>query len=122
MRLILLNGEFAVCKLGSLMEIDFKADFVFFAKTDDELSLVCQADKVPKDAIATEADWKALKIEGVLDFSLTGVISAISSALAESKIPVFVVSTYNTDYVLVKKAYLISALAALRKIGCSIVE
>lgn len=122
MRLKLLDGEFAVCKLDSLVEIDLKDDFVFVAKTDEELSLVCRADKIPKGTIAAEIDWKALKIEGVLDFSLTGVISTISSALAENKIPVFVVSTYNTDYVLVKAASLKGAMAALREIGCIVIE
>lgn len=122
MYLRLLNGEFTICKLCSLVEIDFTDDFVFLAKTDEELSLVCRADKMPKDTIAAETDWKALKIEGVLDFTLTGIISTISSALAENKIPLFVVSTYNTDYILVKKVYIINALTALGEIGYKVIE
>jgi len=75
---------------------------VFLAKTDDELSLVCESACAPADALAAEPGWKALKISGVLDFGLVGIIAQIASILAAAEISVFVVSTYNTDYILIK--------------------
>ena len=122
MHLRILDGEFSVCKIHSIDGIDFNDEFVFAAKTDEELSLVCQSDKAPNDCIACEADWKALRIEGVLDFSLTGIISTISSALAAEKIAVFVVSTFNTDYILVKEVSLNTAIVALKAIHCEFSE
>ena len=84
--------------------IDFTRDFIFLSKTDDEISLVCESAYAPDNAVISEPDWKALKISGILDFGLTGVIAKISGLLAEANISVFVISTYNTDYILLKSA------------------
>ena len=102
MELIKLEGEFAVCKIENLAEVDFAKKFVFLSKTDDEISLLCQVEFVPQTAVAVEAGWQGLKISGILDFGMIGVISKISGLLAEAGISVFVVSTYNTDYIFVK--------------------
>ncbi|MGL6200091.1 MAG: ACT domain-containing protein [Lachnospiraceae bacterium] len=97
-----LNRDFSVCKLRDLEHVDLNRDFTFIAKTDDELSLVCETQYVPPSPIAAEHGWKALKICGVLDFNLVGIIAKISGILADEGIPVFVISTYNTDYILIK--------------------
>lgn len=79
-------------------------DFFSITRTDKELSIVCPTSAIPGDIEITREDgWKAFKIEGILDFSLTGVLKSVLDPLAREKISVFVISTYNTDYVLVKK-------------------
>jgi len=97
-----LKYDFTVCKIDSVERADFARDFVFLAKTDDEISLVCESSSVPSNAIAAEAGWKALKISGILDFGMIGVIARIANILAQAGISVFVVSTYNTDYIFIK--------------------
>jgi hypothetical protein len=97
-----LTHDFAVCKLKSTNYIDWSKEFVFLAKTDDEISLVCSIDGIPEDALEIEKDWKGLRISGVLDFSMVGVIAKISNLLAGQSISIFVISTYNTDYILLK--------------------
>ena len=98
-----LNIDFTVCKVNDLSKVNFDSDFIFVGKTDNELSVVCPTADLPTNAACREDGWRAFRIVGTLDFSLVGVIAKISSLLSESGIPVFVVSTYNTDYVLVKK-------------------
>lgn len=117
MKLKVLDMDFAVCKIKDISQVDFSREFVFVSKTDDEISLVCEPDFAPENTLACEFDWKALKIEGILDFSLIGVISRISSILAESGVSVFVISTYNTDYILIKAKDLIKTVKSLHKNG-----
>jgi len=95
-------GDFSVCKISNIDQVDFTREFVFLSKTSDEISLVCETNCVPSNIIAVEHGWKALKISGILDFGMVGVIAKISKLLAESEIAVFVISTYNTDYILLK--------------------
>ena len=121
MKLQKLEGDFAVCKVAAIDQIDFTRDFVFLAKTPDEISLVCEEAHVPPDAIEVEAGWKALKVAGVLDFGLIGIIAKISSILAEAGISIFVVSTYNTDYILLKSENFDSGLRALVDSGYIVV-
>ena len=97
--------------------MDLNAEFCFVAKTDEENSLVCRTDNVPNNVTEREDGWRAFRIEGVLDFSLIGILSKISSALAEEKIGIFAVSTFNTDYILVKKEDEKRALDKLKGIG-----
>jgi uncharacterized protein len=120
-----MDGLFSVCRLpgvenrGSRIE-DF-ADGVFFSitRTADELSVVCAERDAPKDA-KVEGGWRAMKVEGTLDFSLTGVLASISAPLADAGVSIFVVSTYETDYVLVKEASLMKAVPALEAAGHSV--
>ena len=93
-----------VCKIADLSDIDFSGGLVFVAKTDEELSLVCEIDRVPKATIAREDGWRALRFEGVLDFGMVGVLAKVSGIFARANISIFAVSTYNTDYVLLKEA------------------
>lgn len=102
MQLETIDGLFTVCKVSAVSDIDIHSGFFFIGKTDGEISLVCRTDEAPKRTIGREDGWKAFRIKGTLDFSLVGVLSRIAKVLADSKIGIFVVSTYNTDYVLVK--------------------
>lgn len=117
MVLRLLESEFAICKVPDFSQVDLKAAFVFLAKTDEECSIVCAADHIPANSLEAERPWRAFRIEGQLDFSLIGIIARISSTLADRGIGLFVVSTYNTDYVLVKSHQLENTIQALTEDG-----
>jgi len=116
-----LPHELTVCKVSSMADIDLQGDFFFVGKTDDELSYVCETNSVPAETVAREDGWRAFRIQGTLDFSLVGVLSKISSVLADAGIGLFAVSTYDTDYILVKSESFDSALSALSIAGYEIV-
>lgn len=97
-----LEYELTVCKLGSAADLDLNGEFFFIGKTEDEISLVCPTCDAPQHTTAREDGWKGFRIQGVLEFSLIGVLSKLSGILADNKIGIFAVSTYNTDYILVK--------------------
>lgn len=97
-----IDCDLTVCKVKTVKDIDLTGEYVFVGKTDEEISLVCPTNMAPSDTIAREDGWKAFRIEGILDFSLIGILSKISTVLADSGIGIFAVSTYNTDYILVK--------------------
>ena len=113
--------DLTVCKLKDIKDIELNDGFYFIGRTDEEISLVCETEKTPKDTIEREDGWKAFRIQGVLDFSLIGILSKISSILAENKIGIFAVSTFNTDYILVKEEHFDSALRVLANVGYVIV-
>lgn len=121
MRLKKLDADFTVCKVEDASGIDLSQEYVFVGKTDEELSLVCETRFAPDDTTEREDGWKAFRIEGVLDFSLIGILSQISGILAEEGIGLFAVSTYNTDYILVKAEHFDRALAVLAAEGYEIV-
>ena len=83
--------------------------------------MVCLTENVPGDTLERDDGWKAFRIQGVLDFSLIGILAPIATILAEQKIGIFAVSTYNTDYVLVKKENYEKALKSLEEKGYRIV-
>lgn len=114
--------DFSVCKVASLADINMDSEMFFIAKTDEELSLVCPTNHAPLQTLAREDGWKAFRIQGVLDFSLIGILSKISTILAENQIGLFAVSTYNTDYILVKAENYNRALDLLYKAGYIIVQ
>jgi uncharacterized protein len=117
MNLKILDCELSVCKINATTEIPFHDEFVFVGKTDEELSLVCITPSVPKNCIAREDGWRGFRVEGKLDFSLIGILSKITEILAEKQISVFVVSTFDTDYVLVKSEQLALAVESLESGG-----
>ena len=98
-----IDGDFSVCKVKDYSKVNLDAEFCFTGKTDEEKSLVCLTKYVPENTIEREDGWKAFRIEGILDFSLIGILSKISALLAENEIGIFAISTYNTDYILVKE-------------------
>lgn len=109
--------DLTVCKVRSISDIDLTGEFYFLGKTDEELSLVCRTEDAPANTTAREDGWRAFRIQGVLDFSLIGILSKISAILAENQIGIFAVSTFNTDYILVKSGQFQQALAALEAEG-----
>ena len=116
-----IDCDFSVCKVSEVDSGYMEQEFCFVGKTDEELSLVCQTEQAPDDCVERDDGWKAFRIQGVLDFSLIGILAPIAQLLADKKIGIFAVSTYNTDYVLVKKENYIPALEALRENGYEIV-
>lgn len=117
MEIKILNHEFSICKVDDLSLIDWTDDFCFVSKTDEELSVVCQTHCVPKVTVSREDGWRAFRIQGILDFSLVGILSKISTALAGQNIGIFAISTYNTDYVLVKEENFPRAIQVLSAEG-----
>ncbi len=117
--LSLLAGHMSVCRLGSTTKVpDWAISGGFFSvtRTDDELSVVCPEEVVPED-VRSEGGWRALKLEGPFEFSEVGVLASVAAPLAEAEVGIFAVSTFDTDYVLVKREQLQSAVAALRGRG-----
>jgi len=112
-----LPQDFAVCKISTAENVDFSREFVFISKTDDEISLVCESAYTPVDATACETGWRGLKVSGILDFSMVGVIAKIAGLLADAGISIFVISTYNTDYVLIKSERLDDCVQVLERGG-----
>ena len=115
-----LDCDLSICKLAELPENLFGNGLCFVARTDEELSVVCETTVVPSETLAREDGWRALKVRGPLDFALIGIMAKISTALANAHVGLFAVSTFDTDYVLVKKEQLETAIAALRAAGCEI--
>ncbi|MDY4609341.1 MAG: ACT domain-containing protein [Sphaerochaetaceae bacterium] len=118
----ILNDDFSICKVVDYSEVSLDNPFVFMACTDEERSLVCSSALVPSNVTECENGWTAFRIVGTLDFSLTGIIARIASLLAERKIGVFVVSTFNTDYVLIRKETVEAALSVLLENGYAILR
>ncbi len=116
-----LPGEFAVCKLQSADSVDLGREFTFLSVTDEEISLVCEITNLPGNAAAVERGWNGLKICGVLDFGMVGVIAGISGLLAERGISLFAVSTFNTDYIFLKSENLHAAVGVLRDGGYTVI-
>ena len=121
MELKKLEYDLTVCKVEAITDINMATDFFFIGKTDEEISLVCKTDDIPE--ITTERDdgWKGFRIQGILDFSLIGILSKLSGILAENNIGIFAVSTFNTDYILVKAENFERALRVLSAEGYTIV-
>jgi len=114
-------SDFTVCRVRSLSGICMDSEFVFIGKTDEELSLVCPTCDVPDNTLEREDGWRGFRIEGVLDFSLVGILAKISSVLADNGIGLFAVSTYNTDYILVKRENFDRAMSALASSGYTVI-
>lgn len=113
----LIKDTYGVCRLDKNESIPNWAaygEFFSITKTEDELSIVCLQEAIP-DGVKCEKDWRILKVEGPLDFSLIGILSKISTLMADNKISIFAVSTYDTDYILVKENDLNDAVDALLK-------
>ena len=122
MTLQLLNQTFTVCQLNSIAEADLSAPFTFLARTDEEISLVCPVQSCPSSALNRQDGWRCLRIAGVLDFSLIGILARVADCLANAQVPLFAVSTYNTDYILFREQHTSAALNALKKTGYDILE
>lgn len=121
MRIQKIPYDFSVCKVTDYSLVNLAAEYCFTGRTEDENSLVCITDDVPLNVTHREDGWKAFRVAGTLDFSLIGILSEICGILAESRIGVFVISTFDTDYVLTKKENYERALDFLETAGYEIV-
>ncbi|HEX6097492.1 MAG TPA: ACT domain-containing protein [Thermoanaerobaculia bacterium] len=121
MRLAVLPSPLAVCRLApDAAQPDWvRGAFTSVSRTADELSIVCDDDAVP-DGIPAERGWRALKLEGPIPFEMTGVAAALLAPLAEARISIFLVSTYDTDYLLLRAEGFERALGVLRGAGYEI--
>ena len=120
MKIITLKDTFSVCKTADLSQIDLQKEYFFIGKTATENSLICPTRDVPQNVVVSEDNWRGFFIEGTLDFSLIGILAKISTVLAQEKIGIVAVSTYDTDYIFVKENNFSRALSALEKSGYSI--
>lgn len=121
MKLEIVPHKLTVCKVSNISDIDITAQFYFIGRTDEELSLVCKTEDTPQNTIECDDGWRGFRIQGVLDFSLIGILSKLSGILAEHQIGIFAVSTYNTDYILLKEDNFERALNVLVSEGYTIV-
>jgi len=115
----LLKESFSIHRLDSARPIPttvLGSPVFFIGRTRNELSIVCRND-IPVLHAKTEPDWACFEMEGPLDFNLTGVVARISAALAAAEISIFVISTFDTDYILVKQGDLVRAEKALLDAG-----
>lgn len=120
--LSLLCGTFAVCKLradAAMPGWAFAGAVFSISRTPEELSIVCEEALVPVD-VPCDRQWRCFRVAGTIPFSMVGVLASLVQPLAEAGISVFAISTFNTDYVLVKVADLEKAQQALRQAGHSI--
>lgn len=116
-----IESLFTVCQVADYSQVDLTQPFLFLGKTDQENSLVGPTDRVPANTTRRDDGWRAFRIQGVLDFSLIGILARISAVLAENGVGLFALSTFNTDYILVKEENFSRALTVLEKAGCRIV-
>lgn len=114
-----LEGQYAVCQLEASAPIPTWATgegFESISRSEEELSIVCHQSRVPPE-IKAERDWRLIRLVGPFDFGLIGILASVLNPLAKAQIGIFAVSTYNTDYVLVKAHDLDRAVVALSQAG-----
>ncbi len=121
MRLTLLSDTFAVCRLSPEQDVPQwawrnRATLLSVTYTADELSIVC-LQSLPPSGVQYEGSWKAIRIQGQLDFSLSGIRVALAAPLAAARIPIFALSTFDTDYILIKEEYSERARSVLEENG-----
>lgn len=121
MNLTILDTTFSVIKLPKTEEIPSwasKGELFSITRTIEELSIVCASSNVPDNILKdVEHDWKCIKVEGILDFGLTGILSSLANPLADNNISIFAISTFNTDYLLVKLHSIEKAKSVLENSG-----
>ena len=122
MKLKKLRHKFSVCKVEDYSMVDFNQEFCFTGRTEEENSLVCMTENVPENATERDDGWRAFRIQGILDFSLIGILARIAGLLAQNEIGIFAVSTYNTDYILTKEENYEKALEILKQAGYQIID
>lgn len=118
----LLEHPYAVCQLEPATPIPSWAQgegFVSISRTEEELSIVCMEARVPP-VVKAEPGWRCFAFQGPFDFALSGILASVLNPLAEARVGIFAVSTYNTDYLLVKEHDLDQAVEALKQAGHSV--
>ncbi len=121
--LSLLPVKLAICRLGPDPEAPSWASgncFLSITRTEDELSVVCAEAGVPEE-VKSNRGWRCFKVAGPLDLALTGVLASLTNPLAQARINIFAISTYDTDYLLVKEENLVHAAEVLTRAGHRVV-
>jgi uncharacterized protein len=123
--LSVLPDHYAVCRMGLKSPFPMWAagDFISVTRTQDEVSVVCRENSVPANDASVqrmEGGWRILKLHGPFDFAETGILAQVLNPLAAAQIPIFAVSTFDTDYVMVKEQHLSHAVDVLRLEGHNI--
>ena len=120
LKLILMKDRLAICRLESAETIPEWASsdrgFYSLTRTAGELSIVCAENAVPA-GVKSERGWRIFEIEGPFDFAATGILVSVAAPLAEAGVPIFAISTFDTDYVLVKQEHAENAVRALEAAG-----
>jgi hypothetical protein len=119
LKFVRLSGAYAIVRLAAdaaVPEWATNGEFTSVTRTRDELSIVCPTENLPAD-VASPHRWTCLKLEGPFPFSQTGVLLSFIEPLSSNRIPVFAISTYDTDYVLIQEEFLTSALQVLSRAG-----
>ncbi len=119
LKLELLANSYAICRLAPDEAIPAwatRGDFFSISKSHAELSIVCAQNQVPAD-VCSEKDWRLIMVKGPLDFGLTGILASLTQPLADAHLSIFAVSTFDTDYLLLKAANLEPALRVLTQAG-----
>lgn len=122
--LVALSGRYGICRLGPdepAPAWGLQGEFFSVTRATDELSIVCAEAQIPAEVLC-ESGWRLFKIDAVMDFSLVGIVAGISAALAGANVGIFVLSTYNTDYILVKQPDFAVAAAALQAAGYTVLD
>ena len=122
LQLQVIPETFSICQVENYRGIDIDQPFVFTGRTDEEKSLVCPVSMVPESTLDRSDGWKMFRICGQLDFSLIGILAELSSVFARAEIGIFAISTYNTDYVLVKDKDYRKAIKALDRAGYRVLD
>lgn len=122
MQIQIIPDKFSVCQVEDYSVLNLESPYFFIGQTPEEKSLVCPTDAVPKNVLKQADHWRAFKIQGVLDFSLIGILAKISGLLAENNLGLFTISTYNTDYILTQEKDYQNALDLLQAAGYELNE
>jgi uncharacterized protein len=124
-RFSVLRGTWTVARLGAKDDVPMWAlnapGFVSITRTDDELSIVCQESVIPS-GVQSESGWAILKLQGPFPFAQLGVLASFASPLGAAGVSIFSVSTFDTDYILIKAAQVSAACKALTAEGHELVE
>jgi hypothetical protein len=118
LRIAILPGSLAVCRLAPDAPLPswIRGPFTTVSRTDEELSIVCDAEAVP-EGVQAERNWRVVRVQGPIPFEVTGVAAALVSPLAEARISVFPIATFDTDYLLLKEETFDRAVDVLRAAG-----
>ena len=117
-----IEQDFTVCQVKDYSLVNLDSEYSFIEKTDEEKSLVCLTNEVPSNVIRRDDGWRAFCIQGILEFSLIGILSKIVSILADHHISIYAVSTYNTDYIFLKKENYQKGLEVLEAAGYQVID
>ena len=121
MTLRILDEVFSICKVADFEANNMLSPYFFTASTDEEKSLVCPTRLVPDNTLERNDGWRGFRIDGTLDYSLIGIIAKISKVLADGGVGIFVISTFNTDYILTKSESFDLAIGLLQSAGYSVI-